>query len=250
MSIVRSFFFYDYNAILYKSIRLSSILKVFYIRLEDKFIILLANLDVRLGILIFIYRYIWSTHRQHYWVSLELSRVDGDTPLNKICSVYRPLVVTTKLSSIVSMKKKKKTDRTRCCNSWHHTLAKRWRHARQASKKKGSIYVIEDTTRRRERGRKKKGKKKWMEFDACVDGSDSNTTKFSILHFCSVSFFLSLSLSIWLHHTINTKKKEKEKNAYSIFRIFKQVSVLFLSSMFVYSSWCTGLDDLRYSRFF
>jgi hypothetical protein len=36
----------------------------------------------------------------------------------------------------------------------------------------------------------------------------------------------------------NERKREKkgEKNAYSIFRIFKQVSVVFLSSMFVYSS--------------
>jgi hypothetical protein len=32
------------------------------------------------------------------------------------------------------------------------------------------------------------------------------------------------------------RKKESEKNAYSIFGISKQVSILFLSSMFVYSS--------------
>jgi hypothetical protein len=37
-------------------------------------------------------------------------------------------------------------------------------------------------------------------------------------------------------YNINEKEKEREKNVYSIFRIFKQVSVLFPSSMFVYSS--------------
>lgn len=79
--------------------------------------------------------------------------MDDDTPFGKIYSVYRPFVVTTKLSSIVSMKKKKKTERTRSCNSWHHTYANEAATTRKPSKQKkiGSVYVTEDTMRRRER---------------------------------------------------------------------------------------------------
>jgi hypothetical protein len=66
--------------------------------------------------------------------------VDGDTPFHLGRSVYQLLVVTTKLSTIVSMKKKKKkkkkTGRVRCCYSWHRIYAGRTAATRKASKKK------------------------------------------------------------------------------------------------------------------
>jgi len=121
---------------------------------------------------------------------------------SQFCSVYRPFVVTTKLSSIVSMKKKKKkkkTDRTRCCNSWHHTQPKRRRHVNQASKKKGSMCVIEDTEREREKEKETERRRDteerqksevWMEFDASVDGSGLTTANFEFFRFAlSLSSF-------------------------------------------------------------
>ena len=137
--------------------------KVVYTSLEDKFIILLVNLDVRLGIFIYVYELhtediVGCRWNNHGWMVI-LHWI-------KVCSVYRPFVVTTKLSSIVPMKKKKKkkkkTDRTRCCNSWHHTHRRSGRDTQaKQEKKKGSVYVIEDTARRREREgeRERKGKK-------------------------------------------------------------------------------------------
>jgi hypothetical protein len=55
-----------------------------------------------------------------------------------------------------------KTDRTRCCNSWHHTQRRSGRDTQaKQEKRKGSMYVIEDTARRREREGERKGKKKY-----------------------------------------------------------------------------------------
>lgn len=110
------------------------------------------------------------------------------------------------------------------------------------------------TQREGEREREKAKKYEWNSMLVSVEAVRIRRIFNSSLLLCL--FFLFLSLSTRLHHRIYEKQRgqrerEKgEKNAYSIFRIFKQVSVLFLSSMFVYSSWCTELDDLRYSRSF
>ena len=135
-----------------------------YIRFDGKFIILLANLDVQLGSISLTHYIVGRRWNNHGWMVI--------LHFNKVCSVYRPFVVTTKLSSICVDEKEEeeeeKTDRTRCCNSWHHTQAERRRHARQASKKKGSVYVIEDTTRRREREERQK-KYEWNSMLASME---------------------------------------------------------------------------------
>jgi hypothetical protein len=158
---------------------------------------------------------------------------------NKVRSVYRPFVVTTKLSSICVDEKEEeeeeKTDRTRCCNSWHHTQAERRRHARQASKKKGSVYVIEDTTRRRERERGKA--KKYMNGIRCL----RRWKRFDYDEFSILPFLLCLFPCVHDCITFNTpeetkEKRKREKMYIQYLEVFKQLSVLFLSSMFVYSS--------------
>ena len=187
-----------------------------------------------------------------------------DTPFHKVSYVCRAFVITTKLSSIVWMekkkkKKKKKTDRTRWRNSWHHkhTRAKQRRHASHASKK--STLACNWRHREKERKREReteerqksmngiRGLSRWKQFDY-----DEFFNSSSLLCGClSLSFFLSLRL----HHKIRSKggnwqNARERENVYSIFGILKQVSVLILSSMFVYSLWCAELDDLWYSWFF
>ena len=98
-----------------------------------------------------------------------------------------------------------------------------------------------------------------MEFDACLDGSNSTTANFQFFIFALSLFFFPFPLvhdCITQYYLRKTKERHREREegggertAYSIFGILKQVSALFLSSMFVYPSQCTELDDLRYSQF-
>jgi len=83
-----------------------------------------------------------------------------------------------------------KTDRTRCCNSWHHTQRRSGRDTQaKQEKRKGSMYVIEDTARRREREKERGKVKKNMNGIRCLcRWKRFDYDEFSILPFCSVSF--------------------------------------------------------------
>jgi hypothetical protein len=80
-----------------------------------------------------------------------------------------------------------------------------------------------------------------MQFDACANENGSTKTNFQFLP-CAVSLLFAFDVDCIMHGTSvdsnreqDIDRKEKE-NAYSIFRITKQVSILIFSSMFVYSS--------------
>ncbi len=145
--------------------------------------------------------------------------MDGDTPLNKVRSVYRPLVVTTKLSSIVSMKKKKKKKQTVLVAATHgiiHNKSDDDTQGKQA-KKKGSVYVIEDTEREREkekeRQREERQKKyEWNSMLAWMEAVRLRRIFNSSLLLCLFPFPL-------VHDCITQSIRNKRKREKCIFNI-------------------------------
>jgi hypothetical protein len=112
----------------------------------------------------------------------------------------------------------KKIYRIRICYLWHHTHIGEAITTRNPSKQKSACmcnWRRNAKVKERERENTKKSKKNvWMEFDACIYGSNSSTTKFQfvlpVVPLSSCSFLV-------LDYIIHRRRREEKKK--SIFNI-------------------------------
>jgi hypothetical protein len=112
------------------------------------------------------------------------------------------------------MKKKKKKKQSVLVAATHgiiHSKSDDDMQGKQA-KKKGSVYVIEDTEREKGTERQREERQKKYEWNSMLAWMEAvRLRRIFNSSFLLCLFFLSLSLSTRLHHTINTKREKERK---------------------------------------